>query len=307
MKPSKERTESIAAWENLKYGMFIHYGLSTFTGGDRDEEDRPSTTYAPTHLDVGQWINVERDAGMTYAVLTVKHHTGHCLWSSEFTDYDVSTSADTSDVVDLFVAACRDQGIKAGLYYSILDGHHEPGEGWNWNHDSVGPEYFSFMKNQLRELHTRYPDIAEQWFDITWKLTATQRAELYTLIKGMNPACMVIMNNGFTSGVDVAPHAFPTDLVNGEKTLPPPDGHDPRKLVDGEPYYIPMEVCETLGDRWFWTSGDSPRPGTELMEIYRAVRARNANLLLNVPPDQTGRIPAVAVVALQELKGLIVG
>src|SRR5438093_1302814 len=79
-------------WESLGYGMFIHFGMSTFVGKELPGGQDPSSTYAPDKLDVDQWVQVARDAGMKYAVLTAKHVAGHCLWPSKFTDYDVETS-----------------------------------------------------------------------------------------------------------------------------------------------------------------------------------------------------------------------
>ncbi len=69
--------EQLQKWEALKYGMFIHYGMSTFDGDELSKGDLPSTAYAPDKLDVDQWVSVARDAGMKYAVLTTKHVAGH--------------------------------------------------------------------------------------------------------------------------------------------------------------------------------------------------------------------------------------
>src|SRR6266540_3806648 len=62
--------EKLRHWESLAYGMFIHFGMSTFVGKELPSGNDPSTTYAPDKLDVDQWIQVARDAGMKYAVLT---------------------------------------------------------------------------------------------------------------------------------------------------------------------------------------------------------------------------------------------
>src|SRR4051812_43295333 len=103
--------DALRKWEVLGYGMFIHFGMSTFVGQELPSGNEPSSTYAPTQLDVDQWVQVARDAGMKYAVLTAKHVAGHCLWPSKFTDYDVETSASKTDVVGEFVRACEKHGL----------------------------------------------------------------------------------------------------------------------------------------------------------------------------------------------------
>ena len=106
--------EALRRWESLGYGMFIHFGMSTFVGQELPDGTQPSAVYAPTNLDVDQWISVARDAGMKYAVLTAKHVSGHCLWPSANTDYHVGTSGNKTDVVDAFIKACETRGLMAG-------------------------------------------------------------------------------------------------------------------------------------------------------------------------------------------------
>ncbi|MGZ5488960.1 MAG: alpha-L-fucosidase, partial [Candidatus Aminicenantales bacterium] len=75
--PAETRTPILAAWEGLKFGMFIHYGMSTFTGKEFGEVSARADVYAPTALDVDQWIRVAAEGGMRYAILTTKHCYGH--------------------------------------------------------------------------------------------------------------------------------------------------------------------------------------------------------------------------------------
>lgn len=301
LEPAAERTELIAEWESWRYGMFIHYGMSTFTGREIDPGDAPSTTYAPTALDVRQWVRTAREAGMKYAVLTAKHVAGHCLWDTAADEYDVATATERTDVVAEFVAACAAEGIAPGLYYCVLDGHHEGGVKWQ---EAVGPDYFALIVTQLTELHERYPGIREQWIDIPGKLSPEQRRELYELVKELSPDCLVIMNQGFRDAVTVPDYGWPTDLLNGERTVPPAP-HEPHKVYAGRNWYLPMEVCETIGANWFWQPDDPPRPVRALWQLYQRSVGRGANLLLNVPPDRTGRIPQEHVEALLALKRLI--
>ena len=300
--PSHTRTPELSEWEDLNYGMFIHYGMNTFTGQEIDVGNAPVETYAPTELDVRQWIVTAKEAGMKYAVLTAKHTAGHCLWDSEGYDYDVANSLNKTDVVAEFMKQCREFEIKPGIYYCVLDGHNEDIIKWR---ASVGEDYFNLIKHHLAELHTKYPDIYEQWIDIPSKLLPAQRVELYRLIKELSPDCIVMMNQGFRDGVEVPLSAWPTDLLNGERTLPPATGHNPVKEVEYVTYYLPMEVCDTVGNNWFYIPNDPPKSTKQLYLLYSKTVGRGANLLLNVPPDKSGRIPAEHVKALMELKKII--
>ncbi|UCD29764.1 MAG: alpha-L-fucosidase [Planctomycetota bacterium] len=302
VEPAHARTAKLKEWEGLKYGMFIHYGMSTFTGRDIDPGDKPASTYAPSNLDVAQWIRVAREAGMKYAILTAKHVPGYCLWDSKDYDYDVAQGTDKTDVVAEFMKQCKRAGIKPGLYYCVLDGHNEGGVKWK---AAVGEKYLKLIKHHLTELHTRYPGIYEQWIDIPSKLSPAQRRQVYQLIKRLNPQCIVIMNQGFRDAVTVPMNAWPTDLLNGERTLPPKAGHNPVKTVKGQKYYLPMEVCDTIGSTWHWIPGDYCRSTHSLYGLYKNCRERGANLLLNVSPDRSGRIPAEYIKALKEFKKVI--
>jgi alpha-L-fucosidase len=113
------------------------------------------------------------------------------------------------------------------------------------------------------------------------------------------------MNAGFRDGTEIPKGAWPTDLTNGERTLPPSSGHDPVKQINGKKYYVPMEVCDTVTDHWFWHLTDKPRPIRRLYCLYFETRRLGANLLLNVSPDITGQIPTDQVNALLELKKMI--
>jgi len=299
--PVQARTPEIASWEKLKYGMFIHYGMSTFDGKEINEGNSDPSVYAPTNLDVRQWVHVAKEAGMRYAILTAKHTAGFCNWPSG--DYDITLSPNKTDVVGEFMKACKDEGIQPGLYYCILDGHNEGGIKWE---APVTASYFELIKKHLTQLHTQYPGIGEQWLDIPAKLSQDQRQELYDLIKRLSPKCLVLMNRSdwIRPGMQVMNGAWPTDLMVGERN-PPPTRHDPRKIVDGSTYYLPLECCDTLTDNWFWTDGDKPRPLNRLYRMYDNVTSRGANFLLDVAPDKTGRIPQESVARLMELKNAI--
>lgn len=289
--------DRLRAWEELGFGMFIHFGMSTFDGEELSMGDKPSALYAPEHPDAGQWMSVAAEAGMRYAVLTTKHVSGHCLWPSRHTDYHVGTSSNKTDVVEAFVTACRKEGILPGFYYCSWDNHHRMGSGTPsfvaWKDAYTSSEYQEFQWKQLEELLTQYGPIAEVWIDIPGVLPRDYRNKLYHQIAQWQPDALIMMNHGIGDGSEFnVNYAWPSDLMAIERFLPNShSGHVKWRDIEGKRYYIPGEVCDPIGKEWFYVEGDVPRSDAELLGMYLVCRSRGTNLLLNVPPDRNGRIP----------------
>ncbi len=234
--PATERTPLLAEYEKLRFGVSYHFSMNTFTGDDYEPAKSRPTTYDPKHLDVRQWLTVAHSLGAKYAVLTAKHMSGFALWDSEAYDYDVAASGNKTDVVAEFVSICKELGMRHGYYYCILDPHNEGKFDWN---SMVPDNYYQLIKHHVTELHTRYPGAIYQLFDITWKITLDQRWELYRLVKKLNPDCVIVDNQGFdqsrrNQGRICEPKSWPTDVINGEDTLPPPAGHDSHVIFKGK-------------------------------------------------------------------------
>jgi alpha-L-fucosidase len=323
--------QQLRRWEALGYGMFIHFGMSTFVGHELPDGKAPATTYAPDSLDVDQWISVARDAGMKYAVLTAKHVAGHCLWPSKHTAYTVANSANKTDVCEAFVKACEKRGLLAGFYYCSWDNHNRFGSRtpsdrgvgfakWPWpkyafeSDEKQPPDpnenlpayttsvYQGFQTAQLTELLTEYGPIAETWIDIPGVLGPGYRTYLYHRVAELQPDTVIMMNSGITTGQTYPfAYAWPADIIAIERRLPPESGHQKWREYRGKRYYMPGEVCDPIGKGWFFVPGDDPRPDAALLEQLSACRQRGVNLLLNVPPDQHGRIPDNHAAALRRL------
>ena len=298
----------LQAWEKLAYGMFIHYGMSTFVQNELPDGKVPATTYAPDKLDVAQWVSVARDAGMKYAVLTTKHVAGHCLWPTKHTDYSVANSADKTDVVEKFVTACRDKGVLPGFYYCSWDNHNRFGSKTPSDPDAGIPAfttslYQSFQTAQLTELLTEYGPIAETWIDIPGVLGRGYRTFLYNHVAGLQPDTIIMMNSGISTQekYDVE-YAWPSDLIAIERSLPVDAGYQKMRTIEGKEYYMPGEVCDPIGKEWFYVEGDLPRPDDALAKQLQACKTRGVNMLLDVPPDKHGLIPDYSVQALNRLR-----
>lgn len=312
--------EQLSRWRALESGMFIHFGMATFDGDEFSKGDLPSTCYAPSQLDVDQWVNVARDNGFKYAVLTTKHVAGHCLWPSKLNDYHVGTSANPTDVVEKFVRACGRTGVKPGFYYCSWDNHNRfgsvtpqfgPGGGpgsWNWMYTTR--EYEDFQLAQCRELIENYGAPVEWWVDIPKCLSHGFRRTLYEYLSAAGPESVIMMNTGIGDGADQPKvENWPTDLIAIETRMPPTSassqshhGHQPWREVLGKYYHLPGEVCDTVCKRWFYQEGDQPKSDGELLALALMAKARGCNFLLDVGPDRRGLIPDSVVGALGRLR-----
>ena len=311
--------EQLKKWESLQYGMFMHFGISTFTRQEWPDGKDPATVYAPDKLDVDQWVCVARDAGMKYMMLTAKHVAGHCLWPSKHTDYTVANSTNKTNVVEEFCKACEKRGVLPGLYYCSADNHNRFGSRTrsdttrlDQTHDYPNSQddlppfttslYQGFQTAQVTELLTQFGPIAETWIDIPGELGRGYRTFLYNHIAGLQPQTVIMMNSGLPDATNYnVTYAWPSDLIAMERGIPA-GGYQKWREIEGKKYYIPGEVCDPIGKEWFWVPGDKPRSDEVLLKQFNVCRAAGVNLLLNVPPDIHGLIPKDNIAALMRLR-----
>jgi alpha-L-fucosidase len=303
--PTAEQLE----WQKMEYYMFAHFGPNTFTDMEWGHGDENPAVFAPTALDCRQWAATAKAAGMKGIILTAKHHDGFCLWPSEFSTHTVR-EAGQPDVVRALSEACAAEGIKFGVYVSP----------WDRNHPAYGtPEYNEVFASTLREVLTGYGDVFEQWLDgangegpngkrqvYDWPLIhgAIRESQPHAVIfSDVGPDCRWIGNErgiggvtnwsrlniaGFTPG-----HGAPkTDTLN-------------RGNIHGV-QWVPAEADISIRPGWFYSASTDDRVKTvdSLDRIWLTSVGRNANLLLNVPPDRTGRINPIDSARLMEFRAL---
>lgn len=312
------------AFRALDYGAFLHFGTGTFcTERGRQNRRVAPDVYRPSNLDVDQWLQVVRDAGMKYAILTTKHGGGFALWPSKLTRHCVSHSPDKRDVVELFVKACDKYAIKPVLYYAgeEADRFGDPVHA-DYNRDDREKAFQEYCRGQLEELLTGYGPVMGMWFDHPDRYTPQCRRLLYDTVAELQPEAYVQMNGAFEDNgiwLPIAPDRWPTD-IRGAENSPPPwlvnEKHGWYRLgpeydgCDGtREYYIPYEAAMQIdrGPEYKWMGGPSAtlRSDAELLALRFLCRERNANCVFNIPPTPEGRVRQDYIDALMRLRGNI--
>ncbi len=288
-------------FDEARYGMFIHWGPYAVYGHgeqvlyhqclDQKEYADAACRWDPKLYDPKAWAKVARQGGMKYAVLTTRHHDGYCLWDTKTTDYSSACQAPRRDFVRDYVDAFRAEGLRVGLYYSLLDwripawydGPERDPEGW-----AIIRQY---VFDQVRELLTRYGKIDVLWFDGLWPRTSKDlpSRELIAMIRSLQPD--ILINDRLES----PQHSYYWRLY-GHPGVPKEDElgdfGTPEMGIHTSSLHL-WEACFTSTTRlWGYTEGGRWLSTEALLELLVECARREGNLLLNVGPDADGQLPA---------------
>lgn len=298
-------TENQLRWQEMEYYAFIHFSINTFTDQEWGNGGNDPALFNPTNLDCRQWARVCKEAGMKGIILTAKHHDGFCLWPSAYTEYSVKQSPwrdGKGDLVRELSDACKEYGLKLGIYLSP----------WDRNHAEYGrPEYITYFRNQLTELLTNYGEIFEIWFDGAnggdgyyggaWENRKIDRktyydwANTFALARELQPK-IVVWNDGGDRGDlrwcgNESGSIGETNwsLLNATGDVP---GEQLRHGLETGNSWVPGEVNVSTRPGWFYHTYEDEKVKTlpQLLEIYYNSVGRNAPLLLNFPIDRNGLI-----------------
>lgn len=309
-----------------RFGMFIHWGLYSIPACGEwmmsekemtvDEYKKYFDQFDPVDYDPSEWARLAKEAGMRYAVLTAKHHDGFCLFDSALTDYTATHTKAGRDLVKEFLDAFRAEGIKVGLYFSIIDWSHpdfpkygdrqHPMRNKEAYKDEVidFDRYLDFMHGQVRELVTNYGKLDILWFDFSYDDMCGEKwraTELIQMVRKYQPD--VIIDNRLEGAGDnhgsIAtehPLIYSGDFASPEQIIPPEGVCDDK----GNP--IPWELCATMNNHWGYCNFDHQYK-TPQMIVRKLVEcvSKGGNLILNVGPDAKGNIPKESVEILQQV------
>ncbi|HEY7183099.1 MAG TPA: alpha-L-fucosidase [Blastocatellia bacterium] len=282
------------AWQRLEYYAFVHFGMNTFTDHEWGEGRASADNFNPTALDCRQWARVVKAAGMNGIIITAKHHDGFCLWPSNTTEYSVKNSKwreGRGDVLKELSEACREYGLKFGVYLSP----------WDRNHPLYGaPKYNRVFKDQWREIGAQYGDIFESWLDGAndgKKRMVYDFHGFFETIKSLQPNTLIFSD----AGPDVRWVGNERGFA-GETNWSPRDNEgtfpgfaDEKALNTGDEngtVWLPAECDVSIRPGWFYHANedDKLKSVEQLMNIYYGSVGRNANLLLNIGVDRRGLV-----------------
>src|ERR1035437_7176750 len=314
--PLKTVTDAAAAqrlawWSDARFGMFIHWGLYAQDGcfykgtnGSSEHMMRhlqiPLAEYAkvaddfnPTNFNADEWVGIAKNAGMEYMVITSKHHDGFAMYDSQSSDYNiVKRTPWKRDPIKELADACRKQGLKFGVYYSLGRDWEDPDvptrDGYRsntWDYpietNKVFAHYFERkVKPQITELLTHYGPIGVLSFDTPEKISAAESQELVDLIHKLQPDCIINSRVGHGLG----------DYGVQEQKIP------------GAGDIKPWETCMTLNGHWGYFKGDEKwKPATTVIHNLVDIVSKGGNYLLNVGPTGAGVIPQGGVNDLRDV------
>jgi alpha-L-fucosidase len=312
-------SERQLAWHDLEYYAFVHFNMNTFTNMEWGMGDEKPEWFNPTELDTRQWARVAKEAGMKGIIITAKHHDGFCLWPSAYTEHSVKNSPwrdGKGDVLRELADACKEYGLKFGVYLSP----------WDRNHADYGkPEYLDYFRNQLRELLTNYGEVFEVWFDGANGGTgyyggANENRKIdnrtyyewdtvFEIVRELQPMACIFSDGG----PDVR-------WVGNEEGWARPTNWSLLKRDDFAPgiaenlehlragqedgtHWLPAEVDVSIRPGWYYHPYEDHKVKTlpQLLDIYYHSVGRNASFLLNFPVDARGLIHENDVEAVMKL------
>ena len=327
--PSERQYE----WQKLELTGFIHFGINTFNEVEWGLHKNDITPFNPKEINVNQWVKVFKDAGFKLIILTTKHHDGFCLWPSKFTDYDIENTPfqnGKGDIVRDLSQACKDAGIKFGVYLSPWDIHEK----------TYGtPEYNIHFVNQLTELLTNYGEISEVWFDGACGEGPNGKKQVYDwntyydVIRKLQPkAVIAVMGDdvrwvGTESGYGRQTEwsVLPGLSINQDEIAANSQQESgngafvPRDLMDEDLgsrdklssaaslIWYPAEIDVSIRPGWFYHENEDELVKTpeKLVDIYFNSVGLNGVLLLNIPPDKRGLIHENDIISLNGMKYIL--
>lgn len=294
-------------WHEKEFYLFVHFGPNTFTDKEWGDGKEDPSVFNPSALDCEQWARIAKQAGAKGIILTAKHHDGFCLWPSKFSTHTVRESKwmdGKGDVVKALSNACRKAGIEMGVYISP----------WDRNHPQYGtPAYNDVYISTMKELLTQYGRYFELWWDGANGEGPNGKKQVYDFHRFRDSALswqpqLVIFS-------DIGPHirwcgnergminSTNWNLLDTAGFLPghgaPPSDTLNRGNIWGK-NWIPAEADVSIRPGWFYHAAEDSKvksPQT-LFNLYLHSVGNGGNLLLNVPPDRTGRFNAADSAAL---------
>ncbi len=300
-----QKNDRMAWWRHDRFGMFIHWGLYALPARHEwvknhehmtnEEYRKYFDNFNPDLFDPHAWARMAKDAGMKYAIITSKHHEGFCLFDSKYTDYKATNTPYGKDIIRQWIDAFREEGLKVGFYFSLLDWHHPDYtiDRFHPLHPQTDEEYDSmnkgrdmnkyreYIRNQVRELLTNYGKIDILWLDFSFPgkhgkgRDDWDSMDLLKMVRQLQPG--IIVNDR----LDLKDVEGGWDFTTPEQVkVPEWPAYNGKK--------IPWETCQTFSGSWgYYRDEYTWKSPKQLLELLIESVSKGGNLLLNVGP--TGR------------------
>ena len=293
-------------WQETEFYAFFHYGMNTYTGLEWGNGDENVNRFAPTRLpDPEQWLRLCKKAEMKGGIAVVKHHDGFCLWPTETTDHHCQNSSNAyakqTNIPEAFVKAAKKLDMKYGFYISP----------WDRNSAYYGTdEYVTkvFLK-QCFELSQYGTDQFEMWFDganggtgyyggayENRSIDESYYYDIPNLRDSVHKVCPDIILWGV--GGEARWCGTESGYTN-ETTWSMGSGLSGSETAW---QWKPSESdAKATSGGWFWHDGETTKNSETLFDMYLKTVGRNATLILNFPPDMSGRLTDADSVQLCDL------
>lgn len=305
-------------WQETEFYAFFHYGMNTYTNKEWGYGNEKETMFHPTKApNPKQWLQVAKDAGMRGGIAVVKHHDGFCLWPTETTSHNVTNSGNAfgeqTNIPRDFAKAAQELDMKYGFYISP----------WDRNSEHYGTDKYvkDVFLRQCAELAKYGSDQFEMWFDganggdgyyggrnttiSVDRATYYDTPNLRDTVHKVCPDCVLWGVGGEARWIgNEAGWAGQTNWSPENRDYTP-ENNGMYGTENGW-FWLPGESDAKATNRgWFWHDGESPLTPERLFQMYLETVGRNATLILNLPPDQAGELPAATVKSLHGMGELI--
>ena len=280
---------------DLRFGMFIHFGLPTFQEADWTDPQLSPEVFNPVKLDTDQWVRVAKSAGAKFICISVKHHAGFCMWDTATTDYSVMNTPLHRDVLRELVQSLQQEGMQIMYHFSILDTHHGIRPTLPFT-----PEKTAFIKEQLREILTGYGPVNTLMFDgwdAPWgriSYNDISFPEIYDYVKSLQPNCLVMDLNGAKYPQEAL---FYSDIRCYEQGA--------GQKISADVNRLPAMACYPLQRTWFWKEEFPSAPLKDVETIVREnmipYNQAYCTYILNAAPNRDGLIDPNAAEAMARI------
>jgi len=286
MNEAADRARRMQWWHEARFGMFVHWGLYSQLGRHEwvmnreripiPEYEKLAATWMVKDRPAREWAQLAKAAGMKYMVMTTKHHEGFCLWNTKMTDYNVAQRTPGRDLVQEYVDACREFGLRIGFYYSLMDWHHPDGARCATD-EAARRRFLDFTQGLVRELMTNYGKIDILWYDVSWPLTSPElweSAKMNKMVRELQP-----------------------DIIINNRSQLDEDFGTPEEHIQAEKEGRAWEACMTFNGSWGYLPYTLPgdwHSSRQVLLMLQNCTSGGGNLLLNIGPAPDGSVPPEA-------------